>query len=352
MEENIIYGIVYTEIDDIKGPNPIIWFPEEMPEEINMKIGIKTITLVTDEKGVLPESLIFIPFPSLKLKGIIKYIEFPDDTHRGGVNQSAITLIFKEFNDLVFYKYIKNLELIFNDTAQKIINLGKKKSNKKEIAKEIENLQSNVFTILEDLRIKECSEPQSEPFPQEQPIPYPMKEYVAKVIVCGDPDVGKTSIVLRYTKNAFKRTYLPTIGVNICEKTTFTKTLSGEDYSSKFVLFDVASQNKFMTMRKHFYMGADAVLLVFDLTKHDTFKSIREWYQDIKKYLPTVENLPTFMIGNKHDLSDQKAITKKEIDTLKGELNLEYIETSAKTGENIFLIFQKLADFFMDLQNK
>ncbi|MHA1468557.1 MAG: Rab family GTPase, partial [Promethearchaeota archaeon] len=97
---------------------------------------------------------------------------------------------------------------------------------------------------------------------------------------------------------------------------------------------------------------ADAVLLVFDLTQPDTFKSIREWYQDIKKYLPTIENLPTFMIGNKHDLSDQKAITKKEIDTLKMELNLEYIETSAKTGENVLLIFQKLADFFMDLQNK
>ena len=65
-----------------------------------------------------------------------------------------------------------------------------------------------------------------------------------------------------------------------------------------------------------------------------------------------IENLPTFMIGNKHDLSDQKAITNEEIDTLKGELNLEYIETSAKTGEHITLIFQKIADFFMDLQNK
>lgn len=352
MEENIIYGIVYTEIDDIKGPNPIIWFPEEMPEDIKMKIGIKTITLVTDEKGVLPESLVFIPFPSLKLKGILKYIEFPDDTHRGGVNQSAITLIFKEFNDIVFYKYIKNLEFLFNDTAQKVIDLGKIKSNNKEIALEIENLQSNVFTILEDLRVKECSEPHSEPFPQEQPIPYPMKEYVAKIIVCGDPDVGKTSIVLRYTNNAFKRTYLPSIGVNICEKTTFTKTLSSEDCITKFILFDIAGQNKFMMMRKHFYAGADAALLVFDLTKPDTFTNIREWYQDIKKYLPTVENLPTFMIGNKHDLSDQKAITKEEIDTLKGELNLEYIETSAKTGKNIKLIFQKLADFFMDLQNK
>jgi small GTP-binding protein len=352
MEENIIYGIVYTEIDDVKGPNPIIWFPEEMPEEIKMKIGIKTITLVTDEKGILPESLVFIPFPSLKLKGILKYIEFPDDTHRGGVNQSAITLIFKEFNDIVFYKYIKNLESLFSDTAQKIIELGKKKSSNKEIAQEIENLQSKVYAILEDLRIKECSEPQSEPFPQEHPIPYPMREYVAKIIVCGDPDVGKTSIVLRYTNNAFKRTYLPSIGVNICEKTTFTKILSGEDYSSKFVLFDIAGQQKFYMMRKHFYAGADAVLLVFDLTKHDTFESIREWYQDIKKYLPTVENLPTFMIGNKKDLSDQKAITKKEIDTLKKELNLEYIETSAKTGENVLLIFQKIAEFFMDLQNE
>jgi len=128
--------------------------------------------------------------------------------------------------------------------------------------------------------------------------------------------------------------------------------LSGEEYNFKMVLFDIAGQQKFFIMRKHFYAGADAALLVFDLTKPDSFRNIREWYQDIKKYLPTVENLPTFIIGNKNDLSDQIAITQNEINTLKKELNLNYIETSAKTGDNIKLIFQNIADLFIDLQNK
>lgn len=345
MDENIIYGVIYTEIDEIKGPNPIFYFPSNLPETIVINVGIKSITLLTAEKSILPESLVFIPFPSLKLKGIIKYIESPELSHRGNVILSAITLLFKEFDDIIFYKYIRNIESIFNEAAQNIIKLGKLIGKKEQIAEEILNLRKNILIILEDLRIKECSEPQSIPFPESKASNLEKTDYIAKVIVCGDPEVGKTSIILRYTLNAFKRTYLPSIGVNICEKT-----IDGEDYIFKFVIWDLAGQTKFQIMRKHFYKGADAALLVFDLTDLESFKSIQSWHQDLNKHLDDPANLHCFIIGNKSDLGDQREIDTTQLSNLNKDLNLEYIETSALTGENVELVFQKIADIFIETE--
>ena len=346
MEENIIVGIVYTEIDDLLGPNPIFWLPSDLPKKALVNISIKTVTLLTAEKGLIPKSLSFIPFPSLEMKGIIKYIEYADETRRGKIYNSAITILFKEFDDLIFYKYMTNLESIFNDTAQKIIKLGESKATKEKIAEEIKNLQSNISIILEDLRIKEVNEPSLEPFPEVKSIPTSMKEYIAKIIVCGDPNVGKTSIILRYTRNAFKRTYLPSIGVNICEKT-----LNVYKSSVKLVLWDIAGQNKFQIMRKYFYAGADGFILVFDLTDNNTFHNIEKWSQDIKKYLVNADDKVGFIIANKNDLTDKRSVNKKNILKLAKKLNLEYIETSALTGQNIELAFKKIADIFIKSEN-
>ena len=78
----------------------------------------------------------------------------------------------------------------------------------------------------------------------------------------GEPGVGKTSVILRFTDRAFKRTYLPTMGVNISEKI-----ISHENDIVEYILWDVAGQAKFQLMRKHFYEGADAQILVFKLLK-------------------------------------------------------------------------------------
>ena len=70
-----IHAIVYTDFHDQIGPNPIYWSPSELSENVRMLVGIKTVTLLSASHGFVPESLIIIPFPSIRLKGIIKYIE-------------------------------------------------------------------------------------------------------------------------------------------------------------------------------------------------------------------------------------------------------------------------------------
>ena len=88
-----------------------------------MLVSIKTITILSGDQGIIPESLIVIPFPSIKLKGIIKYIERDDKERRGKVAQSAITFLFREVDDLIFYRYMNYLEAPFNEIARKISDL-------------------------------------------------------------------------------------------------------------------------------------------------------------------------------------------------------------------------------------
>ena len=214
MEENLITGIIFSEIHDVLGPNPILWVPSDIPEDIKMKVCIKTSTLLAADNGNIPASLVMLPFPSLNLKVITKYIKIRDETQRGGVKFTIITLLFKEFNDVIFYKGMEHFNSPFNHFAQKIIKLKEFGTNREYIYQEIEHLRINILNILEDLRTKEYTEA----FPEKIIRKEEVINYQFKIIVCGDPMVGKTSLILKFTENAFKRTYIPTMGLHVSDK--------------------------------------------------------------------------------------------------------------------------------------
>ncbi|GAH78811.1 unnamed protein product [marine sediment metagenome] len=94
-------------------------------------------------------------------------------------------------------------------------------------------------------------------------------------------------------------------------------------------------------MRRHFYKGTDAVILIFDLTNPKSFESVSNWFNDIKRYEKDVTGL---IFGNKEDLVEQRKIQTEEALKLAETLNLEYIETSALTGKNIEQSFYKAAE--------
>ncbi len=343
VKENIITAILYSEMDENMGPTPIFSYPADLSHDIQMDVCIKALTMLATDKGVIPDSLVFIPFPSLKLKGIIKYMERKDDTKRGGVVQASLTLLFKEIDDLIFYKYSDNLEKIFTNSAQKILTFNEKKSKNQIILSEIANLHQIILDNLENLCLREISPLDKEPFPEGGPEPSKKPEYVFKIIFCGDTGVGKTSIILRFIDNVFKRTYLPTLGTNICEKAF---TLDGK--TVKLISWDVAGQAKFQIMRKHFYLGSDGIMLVFDLTNEESFNNIEKWCEDIKKYLEEADKKIGFIIGNKSDLVADRVIDKKRASELAKKLNLKYFETSALTGENIESSFFKLSEALIE----
>jgi Ras-related protein Rab-1A len=338
MEHDIITGIVYTELDEEIGPNPIIWYPSDLAESLLLHISIKTLTLLSGEHGIIPESLIIMPFQSLNLKSIIKYLQWNDKDKRGGIGQAAITLLFKDFNDLIFYKYKENLEDLFNESKKIIIKLKERKADDDQINAEVRNLNSTITATLERLKTEEETAIKKEEIPKKTKQISDLIDYKFKIIFCGDPGVGKTSLVLRFSENAFTRKYVPTLGVNVSDKIVRV-----DESVVQLVLWDLAGQTKFQYMRHSFYQGSDGVFFIFDLTNLKTFNKVREWYKDVQKNLKNNPKLMGFLIGNKNDLLDGRVITNEEANQIAKELNLGYIETSALTGENVINAFQEVA---------
>ncbi len=343
VQKGLINAIVYTEIHDALGPNPIYWYPSSLPENIRMLIGIKTVTILTGDQGITPESLFIIPFPSLRLKGLIRYIEREDETRRGGYARSAITFLFKEEDDVIFYKYMVYIKAPFNEAARKIIELENQQADSERIFEEIKLLGDSISKLLEDYRSKEISPLSSEEFPEHRDKKIEKVKFKLKLVVVGDPGVGKTSTILRFSDNAFLRTYIPTMGVNITEKSFRVK----KDVL-EVILWDIAGQSKFQTMRRHFYQGSEAIILIFDLTNPLTFRSIKNWYDDVIKNMDKQPKMIGYIFGNKSDLVDERKVQESEGLALAKELNLEYIETSALTGNNIENAFYKIAEAVID----
>jgi small GTP-binding protein len=337
MSEDIIKAIVYTSLDETIGPNPLLWIPLDLSEKIRMGVSIKAITMLTTDQGIVPNSLIIMPFPAFRLKGIIKYVERNDNSRRGGIALSSIALLFNEADDLIFYKYMDYFEPVFTECAKALIELENGEAKSDEIFVELDNFRLKLTEILEDLYQKEktISELELEAFPEEE-IKDDLLESNFKIVVCGDPSVGKTSTILRLTDNAFMRTYIPTLGVSVSEKLMKI----GEKHVN-LIIWDIAGQSKFEIMRRHFYKGTDAVILIFDLTNPKSFESVSNWFNDIRKY---EKELIGIIFGNKEDLTDERKITNIEALNLAQALSLDYVETSALTGKNIESSFYKIAE--------
>ena len=204
MKRQIIQGIVYIEMSDEMGPNPVAWLPNTFTQMDLIHISIKALTILSGEEGLIPESLVILPFPSKNLKGIVKYIKWDDPSRRGSIGLSALVLLFQEIDDVIFYKYINDLSIPFNNLTPEIINLEKSKASREDFVKLIEHLEFNISALLEELKLQEMAQQESEAFPEQQYKDRSLIDYQFKIIIIGDPSVGKTSLILRYTNNALE----------------------------------------------------------------------------------------------------------------------------------------------------
>ena len=340
MQKQIITGIFYLEMNDEIGPNPAAWLPTKFSHMDLLHISIKALTILSGEKGLVPESLVILPFPSLSSKGLIKYIKWDDPSRRGGIGQSAIALLFEELDDVIFYKFLNQLSIPFDEIALKIINLEKSNASREEFIQLLEDLETNISDLLEELKLQEMAQFGSEQFPDQQIVDRSLIDYQFKIIIVGDPSVGKTSLILKYTNNAFRRSYVPTLGVHVT-----SKIFKIEDAVVQLALWDIGGQQKFQKMRQQFYRGSDAVFLVFDLTKPETFNNLPRWFSDVLDQLKDhSEDLIGFILGNKLDLAEQRIITFDMANKLASQLDLGFIETSALLGENVDYAFSTIAN--------
>lgn len=344
MEKNPIRGIIYSQFHEIEGPTTLLWEPDGLSEDIKRLVNNKSISLLRGESGLIPKSLIIIPFPSFNLKSIVKYLNVKDRSYPGGFRVSAINLLFNDIEDVIFYKYHRNFESVFKKITKKITQLEKSRADIKLIAGELKLFKIDLLNLIKELRDEEISTFHGEEFPETKVDLSKFSDFRFKLIICGDPEVGKTSAVLRFTDKAFKRTYLPTIGVNVSEKEVQLKEFNIE---IAFTIWDIAGQQKFQSMRKHFYTGAEGVFLMFDLTSHESFQNISNWYEDIK--LKLKDDFVGFLLGNKRDLVTERKVGIEEIHKLAKDLNMDYIETSALTGINIDKAFYDMSKAIVSL---
>lgn len=167
----------------------------------------------------------------------------------------------------------------------------------------------------------------------------PIIENIFKVIILGDPRVGKTTLRLRYIGEGFRKEYISTIGAD------FALATHG-DYILQ--IWDLAGQETFQVLAKRFYRGAQGVIIVFDISSRESMTNIENW---IDKFIENEGKLaPLVIFGNKIDLRDhhENPITMDEGTqfaknlSLKYQIDIDYIETSALTGENINIAFEKI----------
>ena len=154
---------------------------------------------------------------------------------------------------------------------------------------------------------------------------------ICQILIIGDSSVGKTSIITRYTNGTFKEEYLGTVGLDY-----YTKEEIIDNKTIRVKLWDTAGQERFRSLTQNYFRNAEGVLLTFDLTSNESFDSLKEWINSIKKNMESQNiYIPLVIIGNKLDMEELREIKKEDAEKFANENNYKYFETSAKTGEGI-----------------
>jgi len=175
--------------------------------------------------------------------------------------------------------------------------------------------------------------------------------YLFKVVLIGDGGVGKTALRRKFMGEGFDTAYIMTIGADFAVMNIDLP----DGTQVKFQIWDLAGQPHFKAVRETFYRGTSGALLVYDVMRRNTFKNTVFWMEELIK---NVGKVPVVLVGNKIDLrpqadappdpsrdwvsNEEGQILKRYLEE-KFDIPIVFIETSAKTGENVQSAFQNLA---------
>eukprot|EP01093_Parvamoeba_rugata_P003068 TRINITY_DN13966_c0_g2_i1.p1 TRINITY_DN13966_c0_g2~~TRINITY_DN13966_c0_g2_i1.p1 ORF type:complete len:220 (-),score=-10.08 TRINITY_DN13966_c0_g2_i1:81-740(-) len=161
-----------------------------------------------------------------------------------------------------------------------------------------------------------------------------------KIVMIGDSSVGKSNLLSRFTRNAFSLESKSTIGVEFATRSLY---LDPEDQSSPLVklqIWDTAGQERYRAITSAYYRGAVGALLVYDISKHQTFENVMQWLTELQEHADT--GLSIMLAGNKADLKHLRAVSTEEGMAFAEEHGLSFIETSALEGSNVEEAFRQL----------
>jgi len=162
------------------------------------------------------------------------------------------------------------------------------------------------------------------------------KVYHFKLVLLGDSAVGKSCLVVRFVRDEFFEFQEPTIGAAF-----LTQTVSLEDSTVKFEIWDTAGQERYRSLAPMYYRGAAAAVVVFDITKKDSFTGAKSWVKELQR-----RGDPSVVIalaGNKADMESKRKVQAEEAMQYAKETDIIYMETSAKTASNVRTLFMEIA---------
>ncbi|KAL2487321.1 Ras-related protein RABC2a [Abeliophyllum distichum] len=164
-----------------------------------------------------------------------------------------------------------------------------------------------------------------------------------KILLIGDSGVGKSSLLVSFISNAVDNLN-PTIGVDFKIKLL---TVGGKKL--KLTIWDTAGQERFRTLTSSYYRGAQGIILVYDVTRRDTFTNLSDiWAKEVELY-STNQDCIKMLVGNKVDRESERVVSREEGMALANEFGCLFLECSARTRENVEQCFEELALKIMEV---
>lgn len=169
----------------------------------------------------------------------------------------------------------------------------------------------------------------------------PDYDYLFKLLLIGDSGVGKSCLLLRFADDTYTESYISTIGVDFK-----IRTIELEGKTVKLQIWDTAGQERFRTITSSYYRGAHGIIVVYDVTDEATFTNVKQWLQEIERY--ACEGVNKLLVGNKADLTGSKVVDYETAKHFADQLNIPFLETSAKDATNVEQAFLTMAKQIKD----
>lgn len=161
-----------------------------------------------------------------------------------------------------------------------------------------------------------------------------------KLVLLGDTAVGKSCIATRFVRNEYYEFQEPTIGAAF-----LTKTMEYNNKGFRFEIWDTAGQERYRSLAPMYYRGAAAAIIVYDITQEDSFNGAITWIKEVKK---RAQHAKLILVGNKSDLESERKVNKEIVNDNVINNSLTHFLASAKSGDNVDLIFEKICELLPD----
>ncbi|KAI3992157.1 hypothetical protein MKX01_015048 [Papaver californicum] len=177
--------------------------------------------------------------------------------------------------------------------------------------------------------------------------------HLFKYIIIGDTGVGKSCLLLQFTDKRYQPVHDITIGVDFG-----ARMITIDNKPIKLQIWDTAGQESFRSITGFYYRGAAGALLVYDITRRETFDHLASWLEFVRQHVNA--NMTIMLIGNKGDLAHRRAVSTEEGEKFARENGLIFMEASAKTAQNVeeafistaAVIYKKTRDGVFDVSKE